>query len=292
MSRRPFKRMVIGLPQGMGNQAAVQAAIDLAERLQIDLLGAFIGDATLLALAGFPAIRELRALDQQWQPFDVERIARELESATAIARRRFDEGVRTGTIKTAFDVLHGADAIMSLIEAGDILAVIEPSHPGETMTRQFAALLDAVFATTGSILAVPRRIARHQGPVMAQAIGPSDRSIQVGLEIAAALKERLIVVMPAGGHLSPEAIAEAKKLGVAIEQLAPDPDNSDALSTTSRSNERLHVVTRDQLCSDPSQLFAILHGVPLLLLDSRETANAEGAGKGHRTQDGNKAPLV
>ncbi len=280
MSRRPFKRMVVGLPHGMANQAAVQTAIDLAERLQIELLGAFIGDATLLALAGFPAMRELRVPDQQWQPFDVERIARELESAAAIARRRFDESVRPGTIKTAFDVLHGVDAIMSLIEAGDILAVIEPSHPGETMTRQFAGLLDAVFATTGSILAVPRRIARHQGPVMAQAIGPSDPSIHIGLDLAAALKERLIVVMPAGVQLSPATIAEAKRLGVAIEQLAPDPRDPNPLAIASRSNERLRVVTRDQLRCNPSQLFAILRGVPLLLIDSRETSAVEGAAEG------------
>ena len=275
MSPRPFKRMVVGLPQGTTNQAAVQVAADLAERLQIELLGAFIGDATLLALAGFPAMRELRVLDQQWQPFDVERAARELESAAAVARRRFEESARLRGIKTAFDVLHDAEAIMSLIEAGDILTVIEPSHPGETMTRQFAALLDAAFATAGSILAVPRRIARHHGPIMALASAPSDPSIHTGLEIAAALKERLIVVITPGVNLAPDVIAEAKKLGVAIEELAANPDDANAPLIASLSNERLRIVTRAQLRSDPFQLFAILHGVPLLLIDSQETSPAE-----------------
>jgi len=274
MSGRPFKRMVVGLPQGMGNQAAVQAAADLAERLQIELLGAFIEDATLLELAGFPAMRELRALDQQWQPFDVERISRELESAAAMARKRFVEGAPPRSIKTAFDVLHNVDAIMSLIESGDILTVIEPSHPGEAMTRQFAALLDTAFATEGSILAVPRRIARNHGPIMALASRPSDAGIRIGLEIAAALKERMIAVMPPGVELPPEIIAEAKRLGVAIEQLAANPNEHDAPSMTSRSKERLRIVTRSQLRSNPSQLFAILNGVPLLLVDSQEPSPA------------------
>ncbi len=274
MSSRPFKRMVVGLPQGMGNQAAVQAAIDLAERLQIELLGAFIGDTTLPALAGFPAMRELRMLDQQWQPFDVERISRELDSAAAVARRRFNEGAHLRNIKTAFDVLHGVDAIISLIEAGDILTVIEPSHPGEMMTRQFAALLDAAFAAAGAILAVPRRIARHRGPVMALAGGASDASIRIGLEIAAALKERLIVVNTPGVQLAPEIIAEAKRLGVALEELAANSDRADAPLIAPRSTERLRIVTRDQLRNNPSQLFAILHGVPLLLVGAAETSPA------------------
>jgi hypothetical protein len=277
MSSRPFKRMVVGLPQGMGNQAAVQAAIDLAERLQIELLGAFIGDTTLLALAGFPAMRELRALDQQWQPFDVERVARELECAAAMARRRFDENARLRTIKTAFDVLQGVDAIMSLVEAGDILAVIEPSRPGETMTRQFAALLDAAFATAGSILAVPRRIARRRGPIMAVAGGASDPSIHIGLDIAAALRERLIVVIAPGMHLAPEIIAEANRLAVVIEEMAANPYDTSAPLLASPSNERLRVVTRAGLRGNPAQLFAILHGVPLLLVDSPDSSSAAGA---------------
>ncbi len=278
MSRRPFKRMVVGLPQGMGNEAAVQAAIDLAERLKIELLGAFIADATLLAMTGFPAMRELRMLDQQWQPFDIDRVARELDSAAAMARRSFDESARLRTVKTAFDVLHDADAITSLIEAGDILTVIEPSHPGETMTRQFAALLDAAFAAAGSILAVPRRIVHHHGPIMVLACTSSDPSIHIGLEIAAALRERLIVVITAGSHTSPEIITEAKKLGVAVEELAANPGDTSVASVTSLSNERLRIVTRAQLRANPSQLFAILHGVPLLLVDPQEASAAEHNG--------------
>lgn len=266
--------MVVGLPQGMGNQAALQAAADLAERLQIELLGAFIEDATLLDLAGFPAMRELRALDQQWQPFDVERISRELESAAAIARRRFVEGAHLRSIKTAFDVLHDVDAIMSLIESGDIFTVIEPSHPGETMTRQFAALLDTAFATCGSILAVPRRINRDHGPIMVLAGGPADPSMRIGIDIAAALKERLIAVIPPGVQLPSEIIAEAKSLGVAIEQLTANPNIADAPLTASRSKERLRVTARARLRSAPSQIFAILHGVPLLLVDAQATSPA------------------
>lgn len=275
MSDGRFKRMVVGLPQGMGTLSAVQAAADLAEFLQLELFAAFIADSALLDLAEFPAMRELRLLDQQWRPLDVARVARDLEEAANLARRRFDEIVGGRAIKTAFDVLYGAELMVSRIEAGDIVTIIEPSHPGESITRQFTALFDAAFETAAAILVVPRRIVRTSGPIMALAGGPEDASIRIALEIAAALKERLIVVAPPGMTLPPEIAADAQQLGVPVEQLAGDANAPSPLPSASRSRERLRVITRP-LLGDASQLFSMLQGVPLLVLDSGQAAPTRG----------------
>ena len=40
----------------------------------------------------------------------------------------------------------------SLIRAGDIVAIIEPSHPGERITRQLIGPLNAAFDTAAAIL--------------------------------------------------------------------------------------------------------------------------------------------
>ena len=132
-----FKRMVIGLPQGPVNQAAVDASANLAEFLNIELLATFVADSTLPALAGLSGAREFRALEQGWQAIDRAQITRDIDLAISIARRRFTESVRSRTIKTSFDVLTRAEAIASLIRVDDIVAVIEPAHPGEMITRQF-----------------------------------------------------------------------------------------------------------------------------------------------------------
>ncbi|MGD0025915.1 MAG: hypothetical protein ABSC37_15075, partial [Xanthobacteraceae bacterium] len=112
MSSRRFERMVVGLPQGMGNQPAVEAAAGLAEFLHIELLATFVADATLCALAELPG-RELRSLDQGWQAIDVAQITRDIDHATAGARRRFAESVKSRTIKTSFDVIAGAQVMAS-----------------------------------------------------------------------------------------------------------------------------------------------------------------------------------
>jgi hypothetical protein len=73
--------------------------------------------------------------------------------------------------------------------------------------------------------------------------------------------------MPTGVQLLPEIVAEARKRGVEIEQLATRLDSSSKLSL---SKEQLRVVTRDQL-GGPFQLFSNSHEVPVLVVDSRET---------------------
>ena len=165
----------------------------------------------------------------------------------------------------------------SLIRADDIVAIIEPTHPGERITRQFIGLLDAAFATAAAILVVPRRIVRTSGPIMAVAGGAEDASIRVALEIAAALNERLIVVTRPGAPLSPEILADAEQLGVRVEHIAASGAAADASSlapSSARSKERLRVITRSRLTNDAHRLFSTLHGVPLLVIEPQRAEPA------------------
>ena len=265
-----FKRMLVGLPQGLADQAAVETAVQLAELLRIELLATFIADSTLQALAEFPAVRELHTWGQQWHPLEPARISEDLERAASMARWRFAESVKNRTVKTSFDVVAGADVIGSLIRPDDIVAIIEPAHPGERITRQFTSLVHAAFDTAAGILIVPQRIVRATGPIMAVAADPGDPTIRVALEIAAALTERLVVRTRSGALLSPELRTDANQLGVHLEQIAfngPAGDVSVLRHLSARSKERLRVVTRSELPEDALRLFSMLGGVPLLAVE-------------------------
>ncbi len=267
-----FRRMVLGLPQGSVNRAAVDAAADLAEFLNIELLATFVADPTLPALAGLSGARELRTLGQGWQPIDRDRITRDIDRAVSVARRRFAESVSARAIKTSFDVLTGAEAIASLIRFDDIVAVLEPAHPGETITRQFTGLLEAAFETAGAVLVVPRRIARTTGPIVTVATDSDEPSVHAALEIAAALKERLIIVTAAGMRPSIKVLADAKQLGVQVEHIVGGSPSADAslLAASASLRERLRVLTRSVLTDDVARLFLSLHGIPLLLMSQAE----------------------
>jgi hypothetical protein len=272
MSSRRYERMVIGLPGGAGSQPAVQAAADLAEFLNIELLGAFIADASLRALTGLPG-RELRMFDLQWQPFDFQRISRDLDDAAEMARSRFAETAASRAIKTSFDVIAGPNMLGSLVRADDIIAIIEPGHPGERITQQFIDLLDAAFSTAAAVLVVPRRILRTSGAIMAVADSPGDASIPIALEIAAALKERLVIATGSATRMPPEILpailADAKRLGIQVEQITTSRTAAGAAVPflTGQSNERLRVISRNRRSENHHGLFSDLHGVPLLVVE-------------------------
>lgn len=270
--RSPWKRLVIGLPPGLADRAGIDTAVQLAESLNIDLLATFIADANVPALAAIPGLRELRALEQEWQLLDPARLNRDIEHAIGFARRRFAESVSGHTIKTGFDVLSGAEAIRSLIGPGDILAVIEPAHPAERIARQFTGLLEVAFEVAGAILFIPRRIAQNTGPIVIDAPSLTHPDIRIALEIAAAWKERLIVVTDSSDAGLPiELPAQAKRLGIEIDRVAeglPWADESPLVSS-SRLRARLRVLTRRPMVRDPQQIFSLLRGIPLLLIEPR-----------------------
>jgi len=269
--RSPWKRLVIGLPPGLADRAGIDAAVQLAESLNIDLLATFIADASVLALAAMPGLRELRALEQEWQLLDPARLSRDIEQAIDFARRRFAESVSGRTIKTGFDVLSGAEAIRSIVGPGDILAVIEPGHPAERIARQFTGLVEAAFEVAGAILFIPRRIAQKTGPIVTDALSSKHPEIRIALEIAAACKERLIVVDPSDAGLPIELPAQAKRLGIEIDRVAvgvPWADESPLLSF-GHLRARLRVLTRRPMLRDPQQIFSLLQGIPLLLIEPR-----------------------
>ena len=270
MTSSRFERMVIGLPQGTGSQSGIRTAADLAEILNIELLGTFIADENLRSLFGLPG-RELRLLDLQWQPIDLARISRDLQELTDYVRNRFLESVGDLTVKTSFDVIAGAHALGSLIRTGDIVAVVEPSHPGERITQQFVDLLEAAFATAAPILVIPRRVLRTSGPISAVVTSANDPSIRVALEMSAALKERLIIVSESGILTPAEILKDAKQLGVPVEQLL---SNTTGIISgiapgrlSRRSEERLRVISRNTASGDTHKLFSTLAGVPLLVVE-------------------------
>jgi hypothetical protein len=168
------------------------------------------------------------------------------------------------------DIVAGAEVAASLIQAGDIVAVIEPSHPGERVTRQFTHVLNTAFATAAAVLVMPRKLVRASGPVLAFAAGGEDASIRAGLELAAALEARLIVVLPPDAPLPADILADADELGIAVERGAGYGGTTlAALAAFSAPiKERLRVVAGGRLTDDVSRLFLSLNGIPLLVVAS------------------------
>ena len=283
MSKRPiaFKRMVLGLPQSPGDYAAVTVTAKLAELLRIDLVAALVEDATLIDIAGMPGLRELRPLEGGWRPMVPAELAREIEHMAETARRLFAEAVRSCSIEANLSLARGspADVITSLAMAEDIIVIIEPRNPAERVTQQFTQLVDAAFRAAAAVMIVPGAIARTAGPIVAIASAPGESSIKAALGIAAAAKERLVVVSLSGDTTAFAELAEqARAIGVRCETVAltPRPASASALAIgLAGLNERLIVMNRGTFDDALAGVTASLRRIPVLVT---EPAAEESAG--------------
>jgi hypothetical protein len=278
-----FRRLVLGLrPSAPGS--TMRLAVELADMLQLELLGLFLEDPGLRHLAGMPFAREFRPLGGGWRPLDVEELSRELEDAARHAERAFADAAKHLATHCHFEVMRAsiAESIASISRAGDIVMIIEPPSAAERATQQFAFLLEAAFRSPAAVLLVPSRIARTTGAIVVIARALDDPGIRAGAAIARAAREALVIV-----DIGPQPIDDAALrrdlAAMALPDIrhfraAPDAHGVAPLAPVLRPvQERLVVVTRETIDDATASALTTLRHVPVLVIEATESEAATGA---------------
>jgi len=190
-----FKRLVLGLQPSVPG-GAFQFAAQLAEMLDVELLGLFLEDTSLRDLAAIPFARELRPMNGGWHAIDIERLSRDIGYAARTVEQMFDEAMKNLATPSRFEVVRGpvGSLLPALSRSSDIVMILEPANPAERASQQFAWLLEAAFRSAGAVMIVPPRIQRESGPVVAIAVGLDDPSLASATAIARAIAEELVIV--------------------------------------------------------------------------------------------------
>lgn len=266
MTSPAFKRLVLRLPASAADYPAVTFTAQLAERLGLDVVGLFVEDESLLGLADLPFVRELRALGGGWHPLDAAQLARGAGHASAEAHRLFQQAVKALRVAARFDLAKGplAAALGAQSAAEDILAVIEPRHPGERVTHQFRELMETALDARCAVLLVPSHIVRRRGPIVALATSGADPSLPAALRIAAAIHERLVVLAPP--EIDAAALAQlAAAAHVPVDRVPVGADAAALLAQLARLNERLVVLSRAAADRRLPPQLASGRGIPVLV---------------------------
>jgi hypothetical protein len=288
-TRITYKRVVVGLHQSAPDKTTVRMAAELAGLLRLDLMGLFIEDPGMFAVAQRPGAREFQLLGKRWQAIDSESLSRDIELCALSARRVLDETAKSLGVPTRFEVVRAAmrEAIRAVSQPSDIVIIAEPSNPAERAIAPFPQLVKAAFESTATVLYLPRRIVRTRGPILAIATAPDDPSIGAAASIAAAAKENLIVIEAfdreafeheqAGetSDLSTGAGVPAGRLTVARRALFDLRSLSSALEGL---HGRMIVVTRGAFGEgdgDKPAGLAALQAVPVLLVEPDKADAAE-----------------
>jgi hypothetical protein len=260
----------------------MRLAVELAELLDLDLLGLFLEDASLRDLAGIPFAREFRLLGGGWHSLDLDRLVHDMEVAAHGMERTFTQAAGSLSKRSQFEVIRGpvAEAITSISNTGDIVMIVEPTSAAERVSGQFSWLVKAAFRSAAAVMLVPSRIIRFKGPIVAVAMAGDDPAIAAAAAIAVAAKEKLIVIGPGGRDRENPRIAQlAAKTGLAIQYVTAgdlSADSAACLKAMRLLQERLVVMAR--LPFDGATAYAIVTArqVPVLVIEPERLPPGEG----------------
>lgn len=269
-----FKRVVLGLlPRAPDH--TMQLAVELAQLLNLELLGLFLEDTSLHDLASIPFAREFRPLGGGWHPIDTSQLSRDLELAAQKAKRTLAEAAKYLPIEWRFEVARGpmTTTIGAISQINDIVVIGEPISAAERVTQQFSWLVQAAFRSAAAVLVVPSRIARVRGPVVTVATVPDDPSIAVGADIAMAADEALVIVDMCENAIEEmhiKALATAKGLTVTHVIAGSRTARAGAASLMQELHglsERLIVMTRSASDGQAASIIAAERQIPILVIE-------------------------
>jgi hypothetical protein len=205
-----YTRLVASLPADVA-PAAVDAVIELARALGVELQAVLLEDVATLALAELPSPRAFDPRVSLWRDVGRGELQRELELASAALRRRL-EAARSAGLHMQVTIARGAPGAMpgGSAQATDLMVVTEPADPMARFVQPFAGLLQASLAAPAALLYLPHRGARSHGPIAALGAGAASELAQ---RLAQALGAPRVDVKPA------EPSAHAPALRALLPQL-------------------------------------------------------------------------
>lgn len=144
--------------------AALDAAIELADRLQAELATLFIEDADLLRASLLPCVREVGRSSAQSRQLEFGQLQRMLKAAATQAEQRLRHNAESRALRFSFQVLRGRP-VAQLLGLADRLDLILLPPPAWARRRQPAHRPVVVLYDGGaeSALAMAAGLARGTG---------------------------------------------------------------------------------------------------------------------------------
>ncbi len=103
-----IRRILIALDASPASMAALEAAAELAARLNAELLGLFVEDIDLLRFSELPFARQVGLHSALVSQLSREQVEQQLRAQANLVRRALAELARTGNLRTEFRVARGS----------------------------------------------------------------------------------------------------------------------------------------------------------------------------------------
>jgi len=119
-----IRRVIVGLDPALQSRAMLQAAVELAERMEAELIGLFVENQDLLHFAGLPFAREVGFASATRRTLDVESMERSLRALAKEAQQTLASVAGRTPVQWSFRVVRGSPAAELLAVAEEFDLVI------------------------------------------------------------------------------------------------------------------------------------------------------------------------
>jgi nucleotide-binding universal stress UspA family protein len=212
----PIRRILVALDASNHSLAALQAAADMAAKMEAELLGLFVEDANLLQLAGLPFAREVGGVAGAARRLDAQAMERSLKAQAERSRLALAAVAEPWRLRWSFRVVRG-----------------------EMAEEVLAAAYEADLVSIGKI---------GRQPASGGRLGPVARTVAAGAPRSVLLTKLAVPARPGVGVVYDDSVAAGKALWMAaklaregggLTVLIPAPDGASGLRLEDEARQLL-----------------------------------------------------
>jgi nucleotide-binding universal stress UspA family protein len=155
---KAINRILVAVDASPQSQAALQVAVDLAARVEAELVGIFVEDVNLLRIASLPTSREISFYTTTLREIDSPSIERQLRAQARLVQRLMARIAARANVRWSFRVVRGAVSAQLLAATMEADLVIIGKSGWTRGRRMGSTARVLVVQSTRPALVLQRRI--------------------------------------------------------------------------------------------------------------------------------------
>jgi nucleotide-binding universal stress UspA family protein len=200
------RRVLVALDASGPSLRALDAAASIARRLDLELVGLFVEDISVVRLASLHFASEVGSLDGAPRRLDVGTVERSMRAVAERARRAVKERAEHHRVGWSFRVVRGSvgDQLGKAAGSAQLLALGRVSRADAPRGHLGSTAVAALATARRSVMLLPADGPRPGGPavVLDDGAGDDEAAIRAALEIAPALAEEFVLVTISSDELA------------------------------------------------------------------------------------------
>lgn len=249
-----IRRILFALDAATDAPDSLEAAAEIAEKLNAELIGLFVEDVNLLRSAALPFVREINLGTGGWREFSAENVEREIKGRAARAQQRLEESARRRRLAFSFRVARGdvSREVAAAAEDADLVILEGMTRPMGGSIRISSSARTAARQSVRTVLVLRKgQLSARQFMVVYEGTEQSDKALAIAARLANAAGASLRILVIAADTPSAEAYEKRAREAIgrlganATVELLGEPTLIDVCRFARRARDAVLVIGAD-----------------------------------------------